>query len=203
MADLVRTAVETWIHLSRLGVRCALVGGVAVSIRTRPRTTKDVDFSVAVASDREAERVVRSLCAAGYTARQILERADTGRLATVRLLEPAGTGLEPVVYLMFAACGIEGEVVDAAEPISLRGDVSVPVAAIPHLIAMKVLAEDERRRSQDRADLVQLIQHADDAALRLARACCELIRQRGFARGKDLLAVLDGFVRRAGRATKS
>ena len=185
--------------LARLGVRCALVGGIAVGLRTRPRTTKDVDFSVAAASDRQAEQIVHRLCGAGYTARQILEQVDTGHLATVRLVTPAASGDEPDLDLLFAACGIGREIVDAAEPVAIWGDVRVPIAAIPHLIAMKVLAENEQSRSQDRVDLVQLIQRADDAALRAARTCCELISARGFARDKDLLAVLDEFLMRSKR----
>ncbi|HEX6813328.1 MAG TPA: nucleotidyl transferase AbiEii/AbiGii toxin family protein [Planctomycetota bacterium] len=199
MNDPISCAASVYLDLARLGVRCALVGGIAVGLRTRPRTTKDVDFSVAVASDRQAEQVVHRLCGAGYTARQILQQIDTGRLATVRLLTPAAAGDEPDLDLLFAACGIEREIVDAAEPVEIWGDVRVPIAAIPHLIAMKVLAENEHSRSQDRVDLMQLISHADDAALRAARACCELISGRGFARDKDLLAVFEALLTRAKR----
>ena len=199
MDDPISCAARVYVHLARLGVRCALVGGIAVGLRTRPRTTKDVDFSVGVTSDRHAEQIVRRLCDAGYSARQILEHVDTGRLATVRLKAPAASGDEPDLDLLFSACGIEREIVDAAEPVAIWGSVRVPIAAIPHLIAMKVLAENEQSRSQDRVDLVQLIWRADDAALRAARTCCELISVRGFARGKDLLAVFDAFLTRARR----
>ena len=199
MDDPVSCAASVYLDLARLGVRCALVGGIAVGLRTRPRTTKDVDFSVGVESDRQAEQIVHSLCDAGYTARQILEHVDTGRLATVRLLTPAATGDEPDADLLFSACGIEREIVDAAEPVAIWGRVRVPIATIPHLIAMKVLAENEHSRSQDRADLAQLMLRADDAELRAARTCCELISARGFARDKDLLAVFDAFLMRARR----
>ena len=83
--------------------------------------------------------------------------------------------------------------------VAIWGGVRVPIASIPHLIAMKVLAENEQTRSQDRVDLVQLIQRADDAALRAARTCCELISARGFARDKDMLAVFDEFLMRSKR----
>jgi len=43
--------------LRELGYGCALVGGLAVGVRARPRTTLDVDFAVAVQSDAEAEGV--------------------------------------------------------------------------------------------------------------------------------------------------
>lgn len=47
--------------LSALKARWALIGGLAVSARTIPRFTKDLDFAVAVADDGEAESVVHRL----------------------------------------------------------------------------------------------------------------------------------------------
>jgi hypothetical protein len=47
--------------LQETGARFALVGGLAVSVRTEPRFTRDADLAVAVASDAEAEARVREL----------------------------------------------------------------------------------------------------------------------------------------------
>ena len=47
--------------LDALKVRWALVGGLAISVRSVPRFTKDLDFAVAVANDSEAEDVVHRL----------------------------------------------------------------------------------------------------------------------------------------------
>ena len=44
--------------LNAVRARWALVGGLAVSARTIPRFTKDLDFAVAVADDGEAEETV-------------------------------------------------------------------------------------------------------------------------------------------------
>ncbi len=41
--------------LGRLGLRWALIGGLAVAVRAEPRFTRDVDLAVAVADDRELE----------------------------------------------------------------------------------------------------------------------------------------------------
>jgi hypothetical protein len=49
-------AVDT--ELTESGVRFALVGGLAVSVRTEPRFTRDADFAVAVKGDIEAEGVI-------------------------------------------------------------------------------------------------------------------------------------------------
>ncbi len=51
--------------LNAVKARWALVGGLAVSARTIPRFTKDLDFAVAVASDGEAEDVVHRLRSRG------------------------------------------------------------------------------------------------------------------------------------------
>jgi len=47
--------------LDALRVRWALIGGLAISVRSAPRFTKDLDFAVAVADDSEAEDVVHRL----------------------------------------------------------------------------------------------------------------------------------------------
>ena len=53
--------------LQAAGVRPALVGGLAVSTRTEPRFTRDVDLAIAVGGDRDAERVASALTSRGYT----------------------------------------------------------------------------------------------------------------------------------------
>jgi hypothetical protein len=47
--------------LSESGRPCALVGGLAVTARTEPRFTKDVDIAVAATSDTDAEALVQFL----------------------------------------------------------------------------------------------------------------------------------------------
>jgi hypothetical protein len=54
--------------LRRDGVSFALVGGLAVSVRTEPRLTRDADVAVSVADDTEAEAVVYRLVERGYRA---------------------------------------------------------------------------------------------------------------------------------------
>jgi hypothetical protein len=76
-------------------VSFALVGGLAVSARTEPRFTRDADLAVALASDAEAEALIRELRAHGYRIEAVVEQDAVGRLATVRLTrssEPRGPG---------------------------------------------------------------------------------------------------------------
>lgn len=124
-AVLRRVAAE----LSRTGRPFALVGGLAVSVRTEPRFTRDVDLAVAVAGDAEAEALIHRLRTAGYRIDTVVEQQAAGRMATVRLRlarEPHGT----VVDLLFASSGIEPEVVAEAEMLELaaRGHPDVEIA---------------------------------------------------------------------------
>ena len=77
----------------------ALVGGLAVSARTEPRFTRDADLAVAVASDAEAESLIRGLCHRGYGIDTIVEQDAVGRLATVRLTR-SGALQAPVIDLL-------------------------------------------------------------------------------------------------------
>lgn len=176
------------------GHRCALVGGVAVSIRARERFTKDIDFVVAVKNDGEAEALALTFQQAGYQLAHVFENTAKGLLATLRFVVPGGRA-EPELDLLFASSGIEDEVVNAAELLELLPGLTAPVARLPHLIAMKVLAESDVRE-QDRADLQALIAVATKRELELARKAVRLIEERGFARGKKLAEVLEGFVKR-------
>jgi hypothetical protein len=175
------------------GRRYALIGGLAVSARTEPRFTRDVDWAVAVHNDAEAESVVHGLVAAGYAILMTVEQDETHRLATVRLLPPGEPSTGVVADLLFASSGIEPELVNAADALELLPGLVVPVAKVGHLIALKVLSA-VLSRPQDVADLRALAAVADAADLDLAKQALVLIEARGFARGKRLMAELDRLV---------
>lgn len=170
----------------------ALVGGLAVSVRCEPRFTRDLDLAVAVNSDLEAEALVRELIRAGYRMLAQIEQEATSRLATVRLKPPGPTGESGVVVdLLFASSGIEPELAAAAQRLEVFPGVIVPVATTGHLIALKVLARDDRHRPQDIADLRQLLGVEGPAEIERARDALERIRERGFHRGRDLGAAFE------------
>jgi predicted nucleotidyltransferase len=171
--------------LTRARVAFALIGGLAVSARTEPRFTRDADLAVAVASDAQAEALIHDLRARGYGIEAIVEQEAVDRLATVRLTR-AGTSQPPVVDLLFASSGIEGEVVAEAEPIALLPKLTLGVARIGHLIALKVLSRDDVTRPQDLVDLRALLRVASPPELARARAALALIAARGYHRGRDV-----------------
>jgi hypothetical protein len=173
--------------LADLGRRWALVGGFAVAARAEPRFTRDADLVVAVADDRDAEHLVHTLQARGHRILATVEQEATGRLATVRLAPRGESEPGVVVDLLFASSGIETEVVDAAERMTVVPGLDLPVARLGHLVALKVLSRDDRTRSQDRGDLVALLARADHADIDQARQALRLIMERGFHRGRALL----------------
>ncbi len=180
--------------LESAGTRYALVGGLAISARVEPRTTRDLDVAVSVSSDDEAEALVGKLRGLGYSIGEFLEETSTGRLGTVRVVSPvAGEEHGVVVDLIFFSSGVEAGLVSRAERLAITDAVQVPVARIGDLLALKVLAG----RPQDQIDAVGLVQVAPPEELDLARADLEVIARQGLHRGKDLEAELDRIVEQA------
>jgi len=171
-------------ELGDAGVPCALIGGLAVSARAEPRTTRDVDVAISADGDAAAEQLVFYLQNRGYVVGMLLEQEKTGRIATVRLTRNS----ERSVYidLLFASSGIEPEIVAAAEELAVLEEVTVRVATRAHLIAMKVLARDDRHRPQDFDDLRALLADASESELTTVREALALVESRGFNRGRHL-----------------
>jgi predicted nucleotidyltransferase len=170
-------------------LRWALVGGLAVSARAEPRTTRDVDVAVAAPNDAAAEALVTSLGTEGWEVAAAVEQNAAGRLATIRLRPPFDRRSRGVVVdVLFASSGIEPEVTQEAERIEVLPGLVVPVARLGHLIALKVLARDDRTRPRDAEDLRGLLAEASDADLTLAREALGKVSERGFDRGRDLPA---------------
>lgn len=170
--------------LSAQGIGFAVVGGLAVSVRTEPRFTRDVDLAVAVTGDQEAEATVAAL-APRYEPVAILEQETLDRMATVRLARGGEPTAGVVVDLLFASSGIEHEVVDTAEPLEVFQGVSVPVARTEHLLALKLLARADTR-PLDAADLQALLAVAGREELAHAEQLLALIMHRGTNRSRDL-----------------
>jgi predicted nucleotidyltransferase len=196
MNRFVATVSRACADLNAAAVPFALVGGLAVSARTEPRFTRDVDFAVAVDEDEKAEDVATFLTERGYSIRAIVEHEEKQRLATVRLVFTAMDHQAMAVDLLFASSGIEPEIVAEAEDIDVWGSISLPVAAIGHLIALKLLARDDQARPQDSIDLRALLAAADREEIERARRAAFLITKRGFNRGRSLCAQLERILQR-------
>lgn len=180
--------------LQKLGRPWALIGGLAVGARAEPRTTRDVDLAVAVTDDKDAESLIFRLQALGYEVLMVLEQEATGRLATVRLRPPSVGEGGVIVDLLFASSGIEPEITKAAEALDILSGLRVPVARIGHLVALKILARDDRQRPQDFDDIRALLLEAEPRDIEDARVALRLIETRGYERGRVLLEELDRIV---------
>lgn len=181
-------------ELANLGHSWALVGGLAVSVRTEPRFTRDIDLALAVRDDAMAEALVHGLARSGYRVLASIEQEAAGRLATVRLEAPGEDAGGVVVDLLFASSGVEAEIVRGADVIEGLAGVRVPVARIGHLLALKLLS-DSPKRPQDLTDIVALLREASPADIEEARQTVDLITRRGFARARDLHASLERHLR--------
>lgn len=69
--------------LDRAGAKFAIVGGLAVGIRTEPRFTRDADIAVSVVGDTETEEIVLDLVSRGYKTVASLEQ-EVSQGATLR-----------------------------------------------------------------------------------------------------------------------
>jgi hypothetical protein len=182
LLDSVRRAVAVVAADGRVGV---LVGGLAVSTRAEPRFTRDADLVVAVDSDIEAEALVRAFVVRGYRLQALLEQASVGRLSGARLIDPDGVEVD----LLTASSGIEAEIVADADEVEIVDGVRAPVAATGHLMALKLLSVAPGRET-DVVDLRALARVADDREWSRAAAAVALITERGYHRGRDLIADL-------------
>jgi hypothetical protein len=185
--NAVERALRDFLAARPPDVAVAVVGGIAVSARTEPRFTRDLDFAVAIADDDEATSYVFRLRQIGYEIVTALQQTTQQRLSTIRLRR---RGRGPLVDLLFAASGIEVEVVRAAEPIEVGAGLVADVARVGHLIAMKLVSRDDERRPQDRGDLAALAKVADPTEWARAEEAVRLIEERGFARKRDLKSAL-------------
>jgi predicted nucleotidyltransferase len=187
---LLATLRQTADVLSELGQPWALVGGLAVSIRSEPRFTRDVDLAVSVAGDEDAEALVSTFVARGFRLRFSLEQEALGRLAAVRLAPPSEPDEGIVVDLLFASSGIEAEICQEAEPLEIVPGLAVPVATAGHLVIMKLLALAPDR-PQDEVDLQALLATLAPGDRERARAAAARIEQIGANRSKALREELE------------
>lgn len=190
MNGLALALVEIGRRLDAAGLPWALLGGLAVSVRSEPRFTRDIDLAVSVAGDAQAEALVHQLRSVGYEVLAVVEQEATGRMATVRLAPPGEAEDTVVTDLLFASSGIEAEIAAAAEPLEVFPGIVAPVARSGHLLALKILARDDLNRPQDLVDARALLVGMPPTELDRARDALDLIAARGYHRNRRLLEAL-------------
>lgn len=170
--------------LDSQAIKYALVGGLAVSFRTIERATRDIDLAIAAKDDQEAEQIIYALKNLGFSPDVLINHKKHNRIATIRLLSQGRDGF--YLDLLFASSGIEEEIIQLAGKIEILPKISIKVASISGLIALKILSANEDDRIQDLVDLKNLFSSANSQDLLESQNLLRLITQRDFNRNKDL-----------------
>lgn len=194
LPDLLSRAIA---DLEECGAQFAVVGGLAVGVYAEPRFTSDVDLAILAEDDQAAEQLTIAMFRRGYQLVSQLENKPDRRLRAVRL-KLVNQENCPLVDLLFAASGIESEVVQNAVVAEVFPGISAPVARPAELIAMKLLASDNHRRHFDNRDMIVLIRSADLTTINIVRDRLRLIASRGWHRSRDLLAEFESLLESIG-----
>ncbi len=126
----------------------AIIGGIAVSLLTEPRTTQDIDVTI-WAEEVQIEDLLASATSVGLISRidNTLEFATQARIVLLKHLE---TNVS--VDLSLGALPFEKEMIDHAEMITF-GSIRLPVARPEDLIISKAVP----MRPQDLVDIDKLL----------------------------------------------
>jgi len=176
-------------HMIRLQAPWALIGGLAVSVHGTPRTTRDIDLAISLPNESDLDRLVNALLDAGFFDKQLIMHVAPVCKLGIRLRVPASSPVP--VDLLYSSSGIEKETVSSAQSVEIFPNLFVPVATRGHLIAMKVVSENDSDRLQDALDIQGLLKEAKEVDIETAKSAMKLIEQRGFNRGKNLLRRFD------------
>lgn len=148
--------LSSWWRQSK--VQGAIIGGLAVAVRGRPRPTLDVD-AVVVLGETSLAEFFRCGQSCGFMPR-LPDALQFAEESHVLLLRHASTGVDADVS--WTVLPFEAELVERATPVDFRGIV-LPVATAEDLIIMKAVAH----RDRDLIDIAGLV--ATNPQLDLAR----------------------------------
>ena len=176
--------------LHQTGVAWCLVGGLGTSVYAEPRTTKDIDVVVSVPNEQQADNLKDLLLTKGYANPQLLMHTTPTRRMGWRVFIPPSREASIPLDILVTACGIEKNIVASATTIEILPGLSLPVASLGHLIAMKVLSQNSFDRLQDRVDLLALLRNATEQDRIVVERSLKEIVDRGFASGRNLVEEL-------------
>lgn len=186
LADSLRKALRAlgeW--LSAEAVPSALIGGIAVSLVSRPRTTKDIDVLAFPREDR-LETFLRAGAIHGIVPR-IADAIAFAARSRVLLLHHEPTGVP--IDLALGALAFEREVVERAVRTPLGG-FDFPIASPADLVILKAVAH----RPIDAADIDAILSTTPGIDLKAIRATVQ-----AFAELLETPGILEDFDRVASR----
>lgn len=185
MSSIERALAHIGRSLDEIGLPWALVGALAVAARAEARATLDVDVAIAADDPAGAADVVSRLRNLGY--RWHRDFGGTMTSFVVPAGPPAGLRLD----VLFSLTGIETEVAHRAERIEVLPGLSLPVAQLGDLIALKLLAAGEPGREHDWRDLRALAATATPGDIAQTRSSIALMSARGRSAAGRLEARLE------------
>ncbi|MGV3616999.1 MAG: nucleotidyl transferase AbiEii/AbiGii toxin family protein [Fimbriimonas sp.] len=146
--------------LDDVGLRYAIIGGLAVILRGHDRATQDVD-AVALGVDQRLEAFVSAANERGLTLR-IPDGIPFAKANRVILLEaPDGTGIDVSMGML----PFEEDLTHRATRLEVGAGITVPVASVEDLVIMKLIA-GRKRDHEDVDSLVELYPDLDRERIR-------------------------------------
>lgn len=188
MFSSIKTVVN---DLNDITSEWALIGALAASFHSEPRTTQDIDIALALRTTEEQEVLIKKLLSRGYHNKQILMQVGPFLTMGCRLQIPSNFSNTISLDLLFNASGIEDEIVEQAAIMDLLPGLKVRIASLGHILAMKIVSQNDGNRIKDKLDVQGLLQAASTEDLSMAREALKLIHSRGRNYKKDLLIELE------------
>jgi hypothetical protein len=150
---LYRSLIDLQKRLSDAGIPSAVIGGIAVSVWSRPRTTSDVDLKVLL--DRDAAQRLLAVLRTDYTPLQSDPVEALRRNGVLFVKDPAGIRID----IQLADVSFDEAAVQRAKPIELEPGLEAQVCTAEDLIIYKIIST----RAQDQIDVENIIRRQGDA----------------------------------------
>lgn len=196
MTALTAAARDVLAWLDAQGWRCCVIGGLAVQRWGEPRLTQDVDLTVLVDLEQEAQFVDAVL--ARFPARRV--DARTFALTYRVLLVRAENGVP--IDIAFGSTGFEVESVHGSTPWEVEPGGAIRTCSAEALVVYKVVAGRPRDVADIEGIVTRQIEHLDVERIRTwVAGFAELKEDPGL--GRALETALAGARRRRGGTTDS
>jgi predicted nucleotidyltransferase len=128
----------------------ALIGGVAVSARSRPRATKDIDFLVHAEEYALSKTIPKMISKKGYEYKIFKGGLLDPINGVIRILDEDGGEFVDLIPLFW---NWQKEAIENAEEIEIFDGIIIPIAKTEDLIVLKLKAGG----SQDMLDAQELL----------------------------------------------
>ncbi|MBI5701266.1 hypothetical protein HZC34_05440 [Candidatus Saganbacteria bacterium] len=128
----------------------ALIGALAVSARSKPRATQDIDFLVSAENDFFSEIFPKTIKEMGYSYKIFKGTADDPIKGLIRIFDKNDDELVDIIPVFWKW---QEEMVNSASSIKLFENLSIPIALAEDLVVLKLKAGGP----QDLVDVQELL----------------------------------------------